>query len=189
MIVDKYGNYVRKFMWQLCGWRRADIWHFISVHLNFLYHWTLIWQFSNLRHYELSKKCQLNPTHTVATYIFVHSCHTYPQSFWITQYVLSSDFSCIIFLFQFFENKFGPKQNFRFISRWTKTPTSWFNAWSRIRNWTFNISVSQNHFCLTSSVSSICFIWTITAANIFDDHRHRLMCRMLMTTLDVSNIS
>jgi hypothetical protein len=20
MIVDKYGNYVRKFMWQLCGW-------------------------------------------------------------------------------------------------------------------------------------------------------------------------
>jgi hypothetical protein len=23
--VDKYGNYVRKFMWQLCGWGRVDI--------------------------------------------------------------------------------------------------------------------------------------------------------------------
>jgi hypothetical protein len=25
MIVDKYGNYVRKFMWRLCGWDRVDI--------------------------------------------------------------------------------------------------------------------------------------------------------------------
>jgi hypothetical protein len=25
MIVDKYGNYVRKFMWQLCKWGRLDI--------------------------------------------------------------------------------------------------------------------------------------------------------------------
>jgi hypothetical protein len=25
MIVDKYGNCVRKFMWQLCGWDRVDI--------------------------------------------------------------------------------------------------------------------------------------------------------------------
>jgi hypothetical protein len=25
MIVDKYANYVRKFMWQLCGWGRVDI--------------------------------------------------------------------------------------------------------------------------------------------------------------------
>jgi hypothetical protein len=24
MIVDEYGNYVRKFMWQLCGWGRVD---------------------------------------------------------------------------------------------------------------------------------------------------------------------
>jgi tRNA U54 and U55 pseudouridine synthase Pus10 len=31
--------------------------------------------------YEMSYKCQLCPTHTFATYIFVHSCHTYPQSF------------------------------------------------------------------------------------------------------------
>jgi hypothetical protein len=23
--VDKYSNYVRKFMWQLCGWGRVDI--------------------------------------------------------------------------------------------------------------------------------------------------------------------
>jgi hypothetical protein len=29
--------------------------------------------------YELSKKCQLFPTYRVATYIFVHSCHIYPQ--------------------------------------------------------------------------------------------------------------
>jgi hypothetical protein len=25
MIVAKYGNYVRKFMWQLCGWGRVVI--------------------------------------------------------------------------------------------------------------------------------------------------------------------
>jgi hypothetical protein len=25
MIVNKYGNYVRKCMWQLCGWGRVDI--------------------------------------------------------------------------------------------------------------------------------------------------------------------
>jgi hypothetical protein len=25
MIVHKYGNYVRKFMWQLCGWGEVDI--------------------------------------------------------------------------------------------------------------------------------------------------------------------
>jgi hypothetical protein len=25
MIVEKYGKYVRKFMWQLCGWGRVDI--------------------------------------------------------------------------------------------------------------------------------------------------------------------
>jgi hypothetical protein len=30
--------------------------------------------------YEMSYKCQLYPTHTVATYIFLHSCHIYPQS-------------------------------------------------------------------------------------------------------------
>jgi hypothetical protein len=39
--------------------------------------------------YEMSYKCQLYPTPTVATYIFVHSCHTYPQSFLITQYLKS----------------------------------------------------------------------------------------------------
>jgi hypothetical protein len=31
--------------------------------------------------YEMSHNCQLYPTHTVATYIFVHSCHIYPQPF------------------------------------------------------------------------------------------------------------
>jgi hypothetical protein len=40
MILDKYGNYVRKFMWQLCGWAIADIcmtFHlifFISLHVD-----------------------------------------------------------------------------------------------------------------------------------------------------------
>jgi hypothetical protein len=29
----------------------------------------------------MSYKCQQFPTPTVATLIFVHSCHTYPQSF------------------------------------------------------------------------------------------------------------
>jgi hypothetical protein len=36
-------------------------------------------------------KCQLYPTHTVATWIFVHSCHTCPRSFWITQYFFFSN--------------------------------------------------------------------------------------------------
>jgi hypothetical protein len=83
MIMDKYGNYVRKCMWQLCGWGTIDIcmtFHKRALDI-FLYHCTLIWQFSKLRDYELSKKCQLYPTNTVATHIFVHSWHSYPQSF------------------------------------------------------------------------------------------------------------
>jgi hypothetical protein len=31
--------------------------------------------------YEMSYKCQLYPIHTVATYIFVPSCHIYPHHF------------------------------------------------------------------------------------------------------------
>jgi hypothetical protein len=64
----------------------GDSWHLYDISYTFiwffLYHCTLTWQFSKLRDYELSKKCQLYPTYRVATYIFVHSCHTYPQSFW-----------------------------------------------------------------------------------------------------------
>jgi hypothetical protein len=37
--------------------------------------------------YEMSYKWQLYLIRTVATWIFVHSCHIWPQSFWITQYV------------------------------------------------------------------------------------------------------
>jgi hypothetical protein len=68
IIVDKYGNYVRKFMWQLYGWGRVDIcmtFHtrafdfFITLHINLT--------IPKLGDYELSKKCQLNPTDTVAT--------------------------------------------------------------------------------------------------------------------------
>jgi hypothetical protein len=44
MIVDKYGNYVRKFMWQLCGWGRVDI--CMTFHKRafnfFLYHLTIL---------------------------------------------------------------------------------------------------------------------------------------------------
>jgi hypothetical protein len=44
MIVNKYGNYVRKFMWQLCGWgtvdicmtfhKRAFVFFFILLHID-----------------------------------------------------------------------------------------------------------------------------------------------------------
>jgi hypothetical protein len=40
MVVDKYGNYVRKFMWQLCGWGRVDIcmtFHMRAFDFFFLY--------------------------------------------------------------------------------------------------------------------------------------------------------
>jgi hypothetical protein len=55
-------------MWQLYGWDRVDIcmtFHtrafdfFITLHINLT--------ISKLGDYELSKKCQLNPTDTVAT--------------------------------------------------------------------------------------------------------------------------
>jgi hypothetical protein len=53
------------------------VWHFISLHLIFLYHCRLIWQFWKLRDYELSKKCQLAPTH------INHSICTIPDTeFW-----------------------------------------------------------------------------------------------------------
>jgi hypothetical protein len=43
MIVDKYGNYARKCMWQLCGWGRFDIcMTFHKRAFDFLYHCTLI---------------------------------------------------------------------------------------------------------------------------------------------------
>jgi hypothetical protein len=35
-----------------------------------------------------AKKCQLYPTYRTATCIFVHSCHVYPEPFWITNYFL-----------------------------------------------------------------------------------------------------
>jgi hypothetical protein len=66
MIVDKYGNYVRKFICQLWEWGRVDIcmkFHmrafdfFIPLHIDL----TIF----KLRAYGLSKKC--HPTHTVAT--------------------------------------------------------------------------------------------------------------------------
>jgi hypothetical protein len=69
MIVDKYGNHVRTFMWQPCGWGRVD--NCMTFHMR---------AFDFVRDYELLKKCQLYPTHTVATQILTHSCQFYPQS-------------------------------------------------------------------------------------------------------------
>jgi hypothetical protein len=46
MIVRKYGDYVRKFMWQLCGWGRVD--NCMTFHkraFNFFYHCTLTWRY------------------------------------------------------------------------------------------------------------------------------------------------
>jgi hypothetical protein len=85
-IADKYGNHVRKFMWQPRGWGKVDISMTFHLRAFFFFYYITSWQFSKLRDYELSKKCQLHPTQTVATQTPVHSCHTHPQSFWITQY-------------------------------------------------------------------------------------------------------
>jgi hypothetical protein len=64
MIVDKYGNYVRKFMWQLWGWGRVDI--CMKFHMRaFFIPFHCISTILKLRAYGLSKKC--HPTHTVAT--------------------------------------------------------------------------------------------------------------------------
>jgi hypothetical protein len=66
MIVDKYGNYVRKFMWQLRGWDRVKT--SLTVHIRAIL--KIVKSACN----GIKKiKC----THTVATYIFVHSCHTF----------------------------------------------------------------------------------------------------------------
>jgi hypothetical protein len=58
MIVAKYGNYVRKFIWQLCGWGRVEI--CMTFHKRafdfFLYHCTFICQFSNCA----TMNCQRN---------------------------------------------------------------------------------------------------------------------------------
>jgi hypothetical protein len=68
MIVDKYGNYVRKFMWQLCGWGRVDIcmtFHkrafdfFISLHIDLT----------------IFKIARLRPVKEMSTLSYPYSCH------------------------------------------------------------------------------------------------------------------
>jgi hypothetical protein len=55
MIVDKYGNFVRKFMWQLCGWGRVDLcMTFHKRAFDFFYTICAIMK---------CQKCQLCPTH------------------------------------------------------------------------------------------------------------------------------
>jgi hypothetical protein len=63
MIADKYGNYVRKLMWHCVGgveltFHKRAFDFFIPLHIDLT-----IFKID----YELSKKCQLYPTHTVAT--------------------------------------------------------------------------------------------------------------------------
>jgi hypothetical protein len=67
MIVDKYGNYVRKFMSQPCGWGRVDI--YMTFHKRaFDFFYTIAYWFDNFQNCATMKcKCQLYPTHTVAT--------------------------------------------------------------------------------------------------------------------------
>jgi hypothetical protein len=67
--VDKYGNYVRKFMWQLCGWGRVDI----SLTVDSRAILKIVESMCNdikknqMHAYEMLYKYQLYPTHTVAT--------------------------------------------------------------------------------------------------------------------------
>jgi hypothetical protein len=72
MIVDKYGNYVRKFMWQRRGWGRVDI--YMTFHKRaFDFFYTIAYWFDNFQNCAtMNCKCQLYPTHTVATIILNH---------------------------------------------------------------------------------------------------------------------
>jgi hypothetical protein len=67
MIVEKYGNYVRKCMWQLCGYDRDDI--SLTVHSRAIL--KIVKSMSNVKCQmhanEMSYNCQPYPTHTVAT--------------------------------------------------------------------------------------------------------------------------
>jgi hypothetical protein len=67
MIVAKYGNYVRKFMWQLCEWGRVDI--CMTFHkrafdfFNSITHW-----FDNLQNCA-TMNCQGNVNSTLSTHL------------------------------------------------------------------------------------------------------------------------
>jgi hypothetical protein len=63
------------------------VWHFISVHLIFFI--PLHVDLTILKIARLWSVKEMSTLSRVATYIFVHSCHTYLQSFWINQYVQS----------------------------------------------------------------------------------------------------
>jgi hypothetical protein len=66
MVVDKYGNHVRKCMWEVRGWGRVDI--CMTFHMRAIdYFIPLHVDLTKLRAYELSKKCQLYPTYKVST--------------------------------------------------------------------------------------------------------------------------
>jgi hypothetical protein len=80
MVVDKYGNYVRKCMWQLCGWDRVDISLVSIVHSRAIL--KIVKSMCNGRYKKKIKcahmKCHTNvnstpPTQLPHTYIFVHS--------------------------------------------------------------------------------------------------------------------
>jgi hypothetical protein len=64
MIVDKCANYVRGFVWQLCGWDRVDL--FLTFHSRAFLK-IVISVYNGKEKYEMSYSCQPYPTHTVAT--------------------------------------------------------------------------------------------------------------------------
>jgi hypothetical protein len=70
MIADKYGNHVRKFMWQLCGYDRVDI--SLTVHSRAILE--IVKSMCNgIKKIKCTLmkchiyKCQLYPSQTVAT--------------------------------------------------------------------------------------------------------------------------
>jgi hypothetical protein len=65
MIVDKNGNYVRKFMWQLCGWDIVDI--CMTFHRRgFDFFYTIAHGLENFQNCA-TMNCQHYPTYRVVT--------------------------------------------------------------------------------------------------------------------------
>jgi hypothetical protein len=67
MIVANYGNYVRKFMWQLCGQGRVDI--SLTVHSR-----AILKTVKSMCNDIKKIKCTLMKCHTNATLPHPHSC-------------------------------------------------------------------------------------------------------------------
>jgi hypothetical protein len=70
-------------MWQLCGYDRVDISLTVpsSAVLKIVKSMCNGTKKNQIHTYEMSYNCHVYPPRRVATYIFVHSCHTYLQLF------------------------------------------------------------------------------------------------------------